>query len=73
MSETTNSKIIAFPAGDLHRLDTGGVLPMEIKHSHPPHESADKRRENLREKHRTCLALLAAARGKEAARMGKGA
>ena len=73
MSETTNSKIVAFPGNKLHRLDAGGVPPMEIKHTHPPHASPDKRVENLKDKHRTCLALIAAARSKQAVHEGKGA
>lgn len=74
MSKTSNSsKIIAFPGSELHRLDAGGVSPMEIKHTHPPHASDEKRAENLKEKHRACLALIAAARGKQALREGKGA
>ena len=73
MSETTNSKIEAFPVEELHRLDAGGASPMEIKHTHPSHASDDKRAENLKEKHRDCLALIAAARGKQALREGKGA
>lgn len=73
MSETTNSKIVAFPVNESHRLDAGGVLPMEIKHTHPPHASEDKRAENLKDAHRACLALIAAARGKQALREGKGA
>lgn len=74
MSETANSsKIVAFPVSELHRLDAGGASPMEIKHNHPSHASDDKRTENLREKHRDCLALIAAARSKQAVREGKGA
>ena len=46
---------------------------MEIKHTHPSHVSDDKRAEALREKHRACLALIAAIRGKQTAREGKGA
>ena len=74
MSETTNSgKIVAFPGSELHRLDAGGASPMEIKHTHPSHASEDKRAENLKEKHRDCLALIAVARGKQVLREGKGA
>ena len=46
---------------------------MEIKHTHPSHASADKRVENLKEAHRTCLALIATARSKQVQREGKGA
>ena len=46
---------------------------MEIKHTHPSHASEDKRVENLKDAHRTCLALISAARGKQALREGKGA
>ena len=46
---------------------------MEIKHTHPSHASDDKRAENLKEKHRECLTLIAAARSKQAVRVGKGA
>lgn len=75
MSETANSsKIVAFPVSELHRLDAGGASPpMEIKHTHPSHASDDKRAENLKEKHRECLTLIAAARSKQALREGKGA
>ena len=74
MSKTTNnSKIVAFPVDELHRLDAGGASPMEIKHTHPSHASDNKRVENLREKHRDCLALITAARSKQAVREGKGA
>ena len=73
MSETANSKIVAFPVNELHRLDAGGASPMKIKHTHPSHASYDKRAENLKEKHRECLALIAAARSKQAVREGKGA
>ena len=73
MSETTNSKIVAFPGSGAHMLDAGGVLPMEIKHTHPSHASEDKRVENLKDAHRTCLALIAVARGKQVLREGKGA
>ena len=73
MSETANSKIVAFPVNELHRLDAGGASPMEIKHTHPSHASDDKRAESLKEKHRECLTLIAAARSKQAVREGKGA
>ena len=74
MSETTNSsKIVAFPVNEFHRLNAGGVSPMEIKHTHPSHASEDKRVENLKDAHRACLALIAATRGKQALREGKGA
>ena len=46
---------------------------MEIKHTHPSHASDDKRAESLKEKHRDCLALIAAARSKQAVHEGKGA
>ena len=73
MSETANSKIVAFPEIKSHRVDTGGVPPMEIKHTHPIHASAEKRAESLKDKYRVCLSQIATARSKETSLARKGA
>ena len=66
-------RLIAFSRRGAHRLDAGGVPPMELKHIHPPHASADKRAELLRDKHRACLMRIAAQRSRQAQREKKGA
>ena len=54
------NRMIAFPAQCLHRLDVGGRCPMEIKHSHPQNKSEDERFAQLKNVHRTCIALIMA-------------
>ncbi len=66
-------RIVFFPETAPHRLDTGGVGGVEIKHIHPEHTTEDERREQLTSMHRTCAALISAQRQKEALRRGKGA
>ena len=73
MSETAKNNIIAFPVNESHRVDTGGVPSMEIKHTHPIHASAEKRAESLKDKYRVCLSQIATARSKETSLARKGA
>ena len=65
------SSIVAFPTLASHRLETGGICPMEIKHTHPESKSADERAAQLKDVRRVCIALIAAqqkkAVGKESA------
>ena len=73
MTEIHRSEIVVFPAGLAHNLPMGGDPTMEIKHTHPGYPSRDKRAEALKMTHRSCLALLAAARNKEVQRGKRGA
>jgi len=72
MAEEVNN-IVVFPGSALHRLDTGGVGSVEIKHIHPEHATEAERQEQLASVHHTCAALVRLQREKEARRKKKGA
>lgn len=69
MLMTAENRIVAFPAHGFHSLDAGGNCSMEIKHSHPQNKSAEERTAQLKDVHRTCIALIMAQKnaGKESA------
>lgn len=66
----SNNKIVAFPSPDSHKLEAGGICPMEIKHTHPKSKSPDERAAQLKDIRNACIALLIAQKktaGKESA------
>lgn len=65
--------VVVFPAAGPHRLGTGGVSSVEIKHTHPKHSSEEARMESLKDVRRTCAALIAAQRQKNARRQDRSA
>ena len=62
----SNNKIVAFPSPASHKLETGGICLMEIKHTHPVPQSADERTASLKDIRRTCITLIAAQQKKTA-------
>ena len=62
-------KIVAFPSPASHKLEAGGVCPMEIKHTHPKSKSSDERAAQLKDIRNACIALIMAKKtaGKESA------
>ena len=56
----SDNKIVAFPSPDSHKLEAGGICPMEIKHTHPKSKSPDERAAQLKDIRNACIALLMA-------------
>ena len=66
----SDHKIVAFPSPLSHKLEAGGICPMEIKHMHPKCKLPDKRAAQLKDIRNACIALLMAQKktaGKESA------
>ena len=66
----SDHKIAAFPSPAFHRLEAGGIRPMEIKHTHPKSKSPDERAAQLKDIRSACIALIMAQKktaGKESA------
>ena len=66
----SNNKIVAFPSPLSHKLEAGGICPMEIKHTHPKSKSPGERTAQLKDIRNACIALIMAQKktaGKESA------
>lgn len=66
----SDHKIAAFPSPASHKLEAGGICPMEIKHMHPKSKSPDERAAQLKDIRNACIALITAQKktaGKESA------
>lgn len=53
-----------FAAGAGHTIGLGG-MSMEVKHTHPEHESREARLERLKDVQKNCMALIRMLRGSE--------
>ena len=66
----SDHKIVAFPSPASHKLEAGGICPMEIKHMHPKSKSPDERDAQMKDIRNACRALIMAQKktaGKESA------